>query len=148
MNNSTPLFPSIDRFMGEYRWLSNFQTAKIEYDGILYPTTEHAYQAHKSLDLEVRKAISYLSSPGEAKRIGNVITIRSDWELVKLDIMLDVTRLKYETKWLRDKLLETGNAELIEGNTWKDTFWGVCRGKGENHLGKILMKVREEIRSK
>lgn len=138
---------AIDDFRGEYRWLSNFQNVDIEYKGIWYPTTEHAYQASKSPYPEVRRVMSYLSSPAEAKRIGRIVEMRMDWESIKYGVMLDLTRLKFEHKWLREKLLATGNVELIEGNTWDDTYWGVCGRVGLNNLGNILMQVREEIKN-
>lgn len=72
---------------------------------------------------------------------------REDWALVKRDIMLDILRLKFATPFMRDKLNATGERPLVEGNTWGDTYWGVCRGRGENHLGKILMQIRTENRS-
>jgi len=58
---------------------------------------------------------------------------------------LKLVRKKFEIPVLREALLDTGNAKLVEGNYWGDVEWGVCRGKGKNKLGKILMKVRKEI---
>ena len=83
-------------------------------------------------------------SPGAAKRMGRKIAIRNDWEAVKEKVMLSVVRAKFEDAYLRRLLTATGTAALIEGNEWGDRFWGVCRGEGENRLGKILMKVRSE----
>jgi len=135
----------IDNFMGEYRFLSNFHPAKITYDGIEYPSTEHAYQAHKTLDLKERIKISKLPSCGQARRYGNTITLRPDWDEVKYKIMEDVTKLKYQDLELRAKLLNTKDEELIEGNHWGDVYWGVCNGVGQNNLGKILMNLRTEL---
>lgn len=136
----------VSQFTGEYRWLSNFWNATIYYDGVHYPSVEHAYQAAKSPNITIRRHVAALSKPGDAKRYGRKIPLRDDWEDVKADVMLDLLRLKFSYTDLREKLLNTGDAELVEGNYWNDTYWGVCRGKGENVLGKLLMRVREECR--
>lgn len=142
----------IDRFDGEYRFLSNFWPATCWLrDGLGdYPSVEHAYQAAKTTDLEWRKRIRSAESPGEAKRLGRQLPLRADWEKIKLDVMFSLVWQKFACGLgnpLPEKLLATGDAELIEGNWWGDTFWGVCRGKGENHLGKILMEVRRILRT-
>lgn len=135
---------AISSFSGEYRFLSNFYSSKIKFGRLEYPTVEHAYQAAKTLNEEDREIVSKAPTPGVAKRLGRQLALRDDWEKVKLGIMLHLVRVKFGTVAFEDKLLSTGEAELIEGNYWNDTFWGVCRGRGENHLGKILMKVRGE----
>lgn len=109
-----------------------------------YPTVEHAYQAAKTLDIHQRDQIAAAEGPGVAKSLGRSVTMRTDWNEVKLGIMEFLLRQKFYYEPLRSQLLATGNAELIEGNTWNDTFWGVCRGRGHNHLGRLLMKVRTE----
>jgi ribA/ribD-fused uncharacterized protein len=91
--------------------------------------------------LEIRSALT----PGKAKRLGRKVTLRANWELIKIDVMLDLVRQKFQDPDLAWMLINTGDAELIEGNHWGDKFWGVCNGEGENHLGKILMQVRDEI---
>lgn len=132
----------IDRFVGEYAFLSNFFEIPIYYSGILYQNSEAAFQAQKTLDPEERKKFSTLN-PSEAKKKGRHVTLRDDWEQVKDDIMFDIVLSKFASNpVLKNLLLDTNNEELIEGNTWNDTYWGVCNGKGQNHLGKILMKVR------
>lgn len=138
----------IDQFTGEYRFLSNFAEVAggINFDGLTYPTVEHAYQAAKTLDPDQRGYIQMLVSPGAAKRSGKCIQLRSDWETVKFPIMLSLLRLKFAREPFCTKLLATGGAELIEGNTWHDTIWGVCNGVGQNHLGRMLMQVRRELR--
>ena len=86
-------------------------------------------------------------NPSEAKRLGRRMRLRSDWEQVKYDVMLDVVRAKFnQHPDLAQKLLATGDEELVEGNDWGDTYWGVCNGRGKNMLGKILMRVRAELR--
>lgn len=139
---------SIDQFKGDYRFLSNFFPSSIEmYDGVRYPTSEHAFQAHKTHSMEERRHIASLDTPGKAKRAGRRVTLRDDWEVIKISIMEGVLFQKFSMHLdLRQKLIDTGDAELIEGNTWGDTFWGVCRGKGENHLGKLLMKIRQALK--
>lgn len=139
----------INRFDGtEYACFSNFYPAEVEYEEIIYPTNEHAFQAAKSHDKNFRLEVSRASTSAFAKRMGRVLTsLRKDWEDVKYGIMKELIRTKF-TKHLdlRSKLLDTGNAELIEGNTWGDVVWGVCNGVGTNWLGKILMEVREELK--
>lgn len=139
---------SIDSFNGEFRFLSNFWPAPTEYEGILYPTSEHAYQAAKTLDKKIRRQIADLATPSSAKKAGRALVLRPDWNSVKLLVMEACVRDKFtRNPDLAQKLLATGDAHLIEGNTWGDTFWGVCDSKGENHLGIILMKIREELRT-
>jgi ribA/ribD-fused uncharacterized protein len=139
----------IDCFRGDYRFLSNFWPVEITYEGLTYPAVEHAYQAAKSLDPAVR--MKFLNpgrrgGAGAAKRMGQRVVLREDWEEVKLGIMLDLLRLKFANRVLRTQLVATGDTILVEGNDWHDYFWGVCMGVGENHLGKLLMQVREECK--
>ena len=133
---------SIIRFNSEYVFLSNFYPSPIIIDGIKYPTVEHAYQAAKTIDRREKLAIAATRSPGQAKRMGRKISLRRDWEEVKILTMLELLHLKFRHPVLKDQLLATGDTELIEGNNWGDTFWGVCCGKGSNKLGKLLMLVR------
>lgn len=140
---------SINGFFGKYRWLSNFEMATVELDGIEYPSTEHAYQAAKSTDPAERRRIRLAEKPAEAKRLGKPEIMqhkRADWQSVSLSVMEDLCRQKFtKHQDLKKKLLDTGDAYLEETNTWGDVFYGVCKGKGENHLGKILMKIRSEL---
>jgi predicted NAD-dependent protein-ADP-ribosyltransferase YbiA (DUF1768 family) len=80
--------------------------------------------------------------------MGRAVTLRHDWEAVKFSYMELGLRLKFQNSDLAEKLIATGDEELVEGNTWGDRVWGVCDGEGENRLGKLLMKIREEIKSK
>lgn len=138
----------IDNFKGAYSWLSNFSRVSITMpDGITYYSTEHAFQAYKTHDMHERRRIAGLSRPKDAKKAGRLVELREDWEEVKFKVMEEVIRLKFQHPHLREQLLATGDAELVEGNTWGDKIWGVCDGEGENHLGRILMKVRDEIRA-
>lgn len=136
----------IDSFQGENRFLSNFFPAKVSLDGIEFSSVENAYQAAKTFDESIRLKFVNLTA-GQAKRESRKLKIRPDWEQVKLLIMNDLVTEKFTRNLdLQKKLLDTGEAELIEGNTWGDVFWGVCKGKGDNNLGKILMSVRNRIK--
>jgi ribA/ribD-fused uncharacterized protein len=141
----------IERFAGMYWFLSNFYPSAIVYDGLTYATVEHAYQASKAVHDADREAIRLAASPGAAKIIGRALNNRpgakrADWDQVNLRIMRELIHLKFADPVLRAMLLATGSAELIEGNHWGDTFYGVCRGQGCNWLGKILMAERTAIR--
>ncbi len=166
----------IDSFDGPWRFLSNFwYPVKVKLwigsDGMVwggsthyaapgttytyeeYDSTEHAYQASKFLDPKLRERFRYNGlTPGQAKRLAYNLRskIRSDWQQVNIAIMRDLLRQKFEYSILRRKLLSTFQAELVEGNTWHDNFWGncvcgerpECSAPGENWLGKLLMEIR------
>ena len=132
-------------FEGEYAFLSNFYPAPIEWQGLLFPTVEHAFQAAKCSDPAEWPFFTH-GVAADIKQHGQTVTLRPDWEEVKQDLMLDLTRRKFEIPALARRLLATGTAELIEGNLWGDRYWGVCGGVGRNELGKILMRVRDEMR--
>ena len=106
----------IDSFRGEYGFLSNFHKCRVEFEGMVYPSVEHAFQAAKNPDPEYRSLIAAVCSPVTAKRIGKKTQLRPDWEKVKEGIMLELLRSKFFDPVLREKLLATGDAELIEGN--------------------------------
>lgn len=135
----------IDSFDGEHRFLSNFYPAAVTMYGQSYPTTEHAFQAAKTEDLAQRERIRLAATPGIAKRLGRSVTLRPGWNELRLGVMSELLRRKFTIPELRWQLLATGDAELIEGNYWNDRFWGVCRGQGENHLGRLLMELRKEL---
>ena len=135
----------ISEFRKQYFFLSNFYHCSIIYKGISYSTSEAAYQAQKTLDNTQRLRISALE-PEFAKEEGRKLSLRDDWDEVKLDEMYEICKIKFTTNPnLAKRLLDTGDEELIEGNDWNDTFWGVCNGKGENNLGKILMRISTEL---
>ena len=142
----------IDRFTGAYDFLSNFYPSVITLDGMDFNTVEHSFQAAKTSDLNERRALQLAKSPAEAKRLGRKVTLRPDWEQVKFSIMEALVRQKF-TRYpeLAEMLLDTGDATLIEGNTWNDRTWGMTKTKqgkyiGKNGLGTILMKIRDELR--
>ena len=133
-------------FRGKYFFLSNFYNAPVMYEGLMYMNNEAAFQSAKVLDIEKRKQFCYLD-PSTAKRKGRNVILRHDWEDIKDKVMEDCVRDKFtRNQELKQRLLETGDKELIEGNDWGDQYWGVSRGKGKNKLGKILMKIREELK--
>lgn len=138
----------ISRFDGEYFFLSNFYQCKIVYNGIEYGSAEAAFQAAKTTDYNVKLIFAKLN-PSEAKRLGKQVQLRLDWENIRLKVMYEVVVRKFtQNKDLTQKLLDTGDEKLIEGNSWLDYFWGMnysCT-KGKNNLGKILMDVRSELK--
>lgn len=151
----------ITHFETNYRWLSNFYPCEIVYQRVVFPSSEHAYQAAKTLDMNSRVAIAHLPTPGDAKKMGQNVVMRPDWNEVKMQVMEDILRLKFPkepgpsmgwTSVLTQKLIATGDAELIEGNWWHDNTWGQCSCAkckditGQNLLGKVLMKIREDLK--
>lgn len=139
----------INSFSGKYHFLSNFSEAEVWLDGMSYPSTEYAYQAAKTFDARWRRKIQLAESPNEAKRLGRKAPLRDNWEDIKDEIMYKMVRQKFRQHAdLTELLLSTGDAELVEGNWWGDTYWGVCKGKGKNMLGKTLMAVREELKER
>ena len=137
----------INRFDGKYFFLSNFSPSPFRVDYVLFPTMEHYFQANKADNQNDYLHIAYAPTPGEAKRLGRKIQLRPDWEEIKDNVMLTGLRKKFADPELRSFLMSTGDEELIEGNYWGDTHWGVCTGVGQNKLGKLLMQVREEIKN-
>lgn len=139
----------INKFNGDFDFLSNFFASPIRYEGMVYPTVEHAFQAAKTMDMAKRREIAGLPTPGAAKRAGRQVTLRPDWEEVKVDVMETLLREKFSNPHLNFCLRITDGHFLEEGNNWCDNFWGVCRcprcnGNGRNQLGKLLMKIRAE----
>ena len=108
---------------------------------------EHAYQSHKTLNEDSRELIRKAKDPAVAKKLGKGVEMRPDWDSVKEDLMRTFIRAKFESPFLADLLLKTEDAELVHVNTWNDRVWGVCRGSGQNLLGKILMEVRQELKN-
>ena len=135
----------ISEFRGVYSFLSNYFDAPVLYNGLRFKNSEAAFQAQKCPE----RATEFCNlSPMSAKRMGRAVPLRSDWNKVRIAIMKAVVLAKFQqNKKLKRALLATQDAILIEDNTWNDTFWGVCRGRGENNLRKILMEVRNELGS-
>lgn len=139
------------RFENEFEFLSNFSKSEIVLDGIIYPTVEHFFQAMKTKDPIQRAEIAAAPTPGKAKRLGRHVQLRSDWEKVKFEVMRIGLCLKFKDPTLREKLLATGDEQLVEETTWHDREWGICvcdrcQGQGKNMLGHLLMETRQEIR--
>jgi ribA/ribD-fused uncharacterized protein len=141
----------IEQFRDEYRWLSNFTPVKVVYEGIEYASVEHAYMSAKSHDMvwKSRCADSQVSA-AQIKKESKEIDLREDWEKVKFEVMLECVRQKMTQEPFKSKLEATGNVYIQEGNIWGDTVYGVClkTNKGQNLLGKMIMKIREENREK
>lgn len=135
----------ITRFIGEYAFLSNWHASTFSVNGKLYPTVEHAYQASKADSESEHEIIRRAKTPAEAKKLGQSIVVREGWHEAKVTLMRDFVRAKFENPLLRELLLATGDAELVQDNKFNDRFWGVCNGSGQNWLGKILEEVRAEI---
>jgi ribA/ribD-fused uncharacterized protein len=143
----------ITEFQGPYRFLSNFGPGQVKINALVYPAGEHAYQALKSLDPAVRTRFTAPGvTAGQAKRLGQQVALRADWEQQKKRAMLRVVLAKFiQNPELAQQLFATEDAYLKEGNTWHDNYWGACRcerhaGAGLNYLGRILMAVRDVLR--
>jgi hypothetical protein len=145
----------ITSFDGKYSFLSNFYESPITDKKLVFstfPTVEHYYQAAKTTSLTEYFAIATADTPGKAKRLGQKCQIRPDWEEKKDDVMRTALKLKFSNPELKQKLLDTGDSYLVEGNTWHDREWGVCfcsrceRAPGKNKLGRMLMDLREELK--
>lgn len=133
----------IKGFFGEYRWLSNFAPCSIVYDGIEYPSVEHAYVAAKTVDVNARIELQSCTS-GQAKRIGRTLQLRIHWEQLKVPLMRQFLIQKFTQEPYRSLLIETQGRYLEETNTWNDRFWGVC-GTGQNMLGSLIMDIRDSL---
>lgn len=133
----------ITRFQGTA--LSNFAPCDVRLDDVTYPNVEAAYQAAKTLIPEERQKILAATTPGEAKRLGKTVTLRPDWDEVKVEIMKGLLEQKFAQPKYRDFLRSTGRGNLVEGNTWGDAFWGTVNGAGQNQLGLLLMGIRSRL---
>ena len=135
---------SIRGFFEDHRFLSNYHLCPIWYEDKEYPSSENAYQAAKFPDM-MRNQFQNIS-PKEAKTLGKTLKMNSDqreqWDQKRLDVMSEILMTKFSKPELKSLLLKTGDKYLEETNYWQDCYWGVYKSKGENHLGKLLMKVR------
>ena len=135
----------ISSFRGEYEFLSNMYHSPIIVNGLKLTCAEALFQMMKTKRPEERIHFINISGP-DAKRLGRCVKLRPDWEEIKIDVMRWVIHQKFKEPTLRQKLLDTGDATLIEGNTWGDQFWGCYYGDGQNWLGKILMDERTKLK--
>lgn len=134
-------------FRGDRHFLSNFYRHPVLHAGHLWPTAEHAYQAAKTSSQSWKEQILNAATPGEAKRLGRKVPVDLNWEEQKLAVMEAILRAKFARgSSLAMMLIGTGDEHLEETNWWGDRFWGTCNGTGKNHLGKLLMKIREDLR--
>lgn len=138
----------ITSFTGEYDWLSNFYPCKIKYHGYEFLCLEGAYQLCKLPDEMVNDHIKEYAilTGAQAKKKAKLLPIREDFHIKKYEIMRFLISLKFQDPVLKAKLINTGDCELIEGNWWGDTYWGICNGNGHNYLGKILMELRSNFK--
>ena len=152
----------INSFRGRFVFLSNFYPCRIEHKGITYPSVEHYYVALKVTGMQFidgvyytgadfRELVARIPDAGDVKKVGKIVKVRSDWEEKKLGFMDWGVREKFKDANLANMLLDTGDLQLIEGNNWHDNYWGVCScrkcgDRGENHLGRILMSIRDELK--
>ena len=135
----------INAFRKEYFFLSNFYKCNVTYNGITFNSSEAAFQAQKC---PARAAEFSKLDASDAKAMGRHVTLRRDWESVKDNAMYEIVKAKFtQNETLKERLLATGDSELVEGNDWNDKYWGVCNGYGKNMLGKILMRIRTELKS-
>lgn len=146
--------PVISQFRGPWAFLSNFHPAALTWENITYPTSEHAFNAGKTTEPDLRRWIAAADTPREAKRRGQLVRLRDRWDdEVRYQVMRDVLRAKFTADPRRiASLLNTGDADLFEGNTWHDQHWGTCHcglpkcsDPGANHLGRMLMNLRTEL---
>lgn len=139
----------IKEFKNQYFFLSNFYECPVYYNKLVFCNAEAAFQAQKVIDEKEQYKFINLNA-SQARKLGKTIVLREDWEEVKDNIMYEIVKRKFTVnKELQQKLIDTKDEELVEGNWWHDTYWGVDSktGIGKNKLGKILMKVREEVKS-
>jgi ribA/ribD-fused uncharacterized protein len=136
---------AVNQFTGPFEFLSTFYPCVIVIDGETYNSVEHAFQAKKTDNPEHRRLIRLCKKAKEARALGRRIPMRETWDDEKIEVMRDLLRQKFSDPDLGGQLVATGRSELIHGNPYNQTFWGVCRGAGANWLGKLLMDVREEL---
>lgn len=139
----------IKEFKNQYFFLSNFYEYPIYYNKLVFCNAEAAFQAQKVINKKDQYKFINLNA-SQARKLGKTVQLRKDWEEIKDNVMYEIVKRKFTiNKELQQKLLETKEEELVEGNWWHDIYWGVDSktGIGQNKLGKILMKVREEVKN-
>lgn len=141
-------------FENEFSFLSNFAACDVKYHGNIYKTAEHAFQAAKATTKQDHDYVASAPTPGQAKWRGRSITICKQWDAMKDEVMLEIVRAKFQDVEMRQKLIKAladGWDGFCEDNYWHDNYWGNCTCpacahiEGQNHLGKILMQVANEI---
>lgn len=144
MTMAAPDSLPIEDFAGDHGWLSNSYPSPVEFEGALYATVENAFQAAKTKDLKAR-ALLRDCGPDEAKMRGMHVPQRHDWTDVHAAIMDSLLREKFAIPALRRRLLATGRRPIVNRNVFGDTYWGVCRGQGDNRLGEAIMRIRADL---
>ncbi|WP_414658065.1 NADAR family protein (plasmid) [Deinococcus sp. VB343] len=150
------LYPEWEKYQsGELRVLHEIRNTELSNMAVLdkpirmagedYATLEHYFQAAKTTNPAQRQLIRNAATPAEARRLGRSVTLREDWDTLRLDVMHAGLRKKFAQPRFAAALAATGDALILEGNTWNDEFWGVCKGVGRNHLGRLLMQIRETL---
>lgn len=135
-------------FFGDFRFLSNFYYTDINLDNLNFKSSEAAYMAQKTDNILEKEKLANIVSSFEAKKFGQIVTLKDNWDTIKATCMLKVLRAKFtQNKELGDKLVSTKDLYLEETNWWKDDYWGKYSSKGLNMLGILLMQVRTEIQS-
>jgi ribA/ribD-fused uncharacterized protein len=130
----------------ENAWLSNMALVTIEYDGLLYASVEHAYQAAKTMNPKLREVIRREPNPYKAKELGrHLLELNPRWDNIKLEVMEFLIRQKFAQEPFRSKLIATRDCYIEETNYWGDRFWGKCDGTGKNHLGRLIMATRNTL---
>jgi ribA/ribD-fused uncharacterized protein len=146
----------IDRFIGEFAFLSNFAACAVKYgdpdeEPTTYGSVEHAFQAAKTLDNDSRERLKEIGSPLTAKRYGRRVRMRDGWDEMRVGVMRDLLRQKFTSEPFRSQLRSTGSRDIVEGNTWHDQLWGDCiceahaPDPGQNLLGRLIMEIRAEL---
>jgi len=151
-NNDGSDMKTVPLFKDEFGFLSNFYISPFNWNGFRWNTVEHAFQASKTKSTYDQERIRTAGTPAIAKRLGREVELRKDWEQIKVSVMTELVWLKFEqNSILINMLLDTGSAELIEGNYWHDNYWGDCycrkcmKYEGKNMLGFILMEIRQAL---
>lgn len=152
VERAAPTWAVISEFRGQFGWLSNFSPSVLWWEGVCYPTVEHAFQAGKTLDMNLRQQIADAPTPSKAKQLGWSFIPRPGWrERIRHQVMADVLAAKFTTPSLAARLIATGTALLVEGNTHCDSDWGWCKcirhrsRPGNNYLGRALMRLRAQL---
>ena len=141
------------QFRDEFWFLSNLYNAPVTYQNITYPNAEAAFQAQKQVLVDANLRLDHFQNMNgvDAKRQGKRIKMSPEqiwqWDRMKDKVMYEVVKAKFsQNQYLKGRLLQTNDMPLVEENGWHDRYWGVCNGIGENQLGKILMRVRDELK--
>ncbi len=139
----------IEKFDGEYSWLSNFKFVKVKLKGEIYPSVEHAYMSAKSDSLEWKRFCQTEINPGKVKKKSREVKTIDDWKEINLGVMFALLLQKFKREPFKSLLIKTGKQPIQEGNYWNDRFWGVCleTGVGENWLGRMIMIIRSGLKT-